>query len=129
MPGAKQTRRAAVNQNSLDNLLKGGMPGNRGGTGAIKNMVRALARQGAEDAAPYIIAIAKGDNEKAKPADSVAAFSALVRVGIGEITTLVLESGVWLPIVAEVAAKNMTKQQFEEFWPQLMETLNSTKSQ
>lgn len=71
-------------------LYAGGVKGNKGGTGRPPNALRALAREGVAKALPNIARLAENpiietDGKKTqvyKDADAIAAFNALVKLGL-----------------------------------------------
>lgn len=119
------------------NLLPGGLPGNRGG-GNISNEVRAILAKGVREAAPAIIEIAKGRKHKVKVGDievevrsdsaseQVAAFTAVLKGGIGELKGVSLESADWLAEIAEETADffstwEIPKERYDQWFQQCVQ--------
>src|SRR3954466_5133788 len=73
-------------------LLPGGVPGNRGGKGAVPRRLRTLCRDGWEQGIPRMVSIAAGDADGVSPGESVNAWKALGAFGVGELQAVQLEN-------------------------------------
>lgn len=110
-PDAGQVERNAKHPN----LLAGGVPGNRGGTG-VKNRIRELSLTGHATVLANLLKKSQSTGEdKLTNGELIALLDKLGKYGVGTKTEISIENAHFAALVVEIALKHMPEESWDAF--------------
>jgi hypothetical protein len=105
-----------------ENLLKGGVPGNKGGTGRPPSALRAAMREILEaKGLDKLERIVTGEEDGVSPGESLKAIDICGKFGLGEAKAVLPDE--LLKAVASVAAEYLSPEDMEPFTDKLIQRI------